>query len=684
MKFIYLLSFLFLPPMIASPAGVLGPFLRSYNVPNATYQGLVPVNVTLPSGVYTVLYKNATPYFVINVTTSNYSFVFDKTDVFNIIRNKTIDKILAGINLNMIGAQMGNYIGSSSAPLNDCIVETGSDRGTCTPANYCNSCQIVPACNKVLYKAGGPTGTFGIGIANFQANYTRLKNSFALFYSSTSNITRANYASQLAALISSYNNISSITQNMGSNPVFPPPPSANLASCQQQPGALLQNLSTKGPWYCNAIGYCQFLTYNNTLLAIMQVNINLLASEFPTNSTLLSMAANVSIRENAYVTPILYVQKTAQFRNISNTTLLNYSSLVNNTQMLLTRISDYSLGSALLALQQSYFNLESNYLSLNLTSYSLRLSSQLSNLTNIYNSDNASYTRLLHEAKNNTALIIEAQLNPNPSPKIAALAFQESELDNALASPISNLTDMQNRLDMIKMEASQINRQPVLDVGGLTRSLYSAFVTFAAQSLGMPYSTAVRSAPVIAAFLPVAIGAVILLLLLAFRHSLKKSRRIVLNRETSRVWRMLLLAVVLAIAVFIGVSYLYAGMANSSAPFSPFESALHNSKNLAIVLNSTASQPVINCSNALRAAALSINKNASIIRVSGQQCSINNSTAGTGSSCFNLFARKNSPMIVLTNSNATNIRVYSMYGTVLYASGNQSFMNACYISSFLR
>lgn len=690
MKIICLLAILMLAAVATASysQGSLNSFLRSYNITNSTIQSLAPLNLTYLNANYILLYKNGlagTPYLLINAT-NGFSFIINATRIALITRNATISSAINGINFTTLSVLMKGYLNSSASPINNCLISTGLDRATCTIQNSCQSCQLVPSCSKApgnpLYNAGGPGGAFALGIAAFGGAYNRLQANASLFYNYTAGINRSNYVRYFAAINTSFNTIYNITNNLYMNPIFPPLASSDYTKCTPA-GYGTTNVTTAGPWYCNAVGYCQFLTYNYTTLNNTKYLISRISGELPTNSVILSIATNVSNIENIFITPLLYKQKSAQLSVALNISLRSYGAITNRTQTLLSHISNNTLAVLLASLQRNYSNLKTNFINLNISAYNRTLSRKLANLTVLYNSINATYAAILGQARNNTALILIGQLNAqNPPGQSSSLAFAQLGLDSLISSKISNTVDVQNKLAAINSNASALTGQSSLLVEA-ARAADGAFAALLNKGLNMPYSAILSIIPLIAIIPPVIVGIVALLLLFRIYVKMKKKQRIVINERTVRNWRFVFIILVLVVAAYSVAAYVYAGAANAYAPYSAFRSAFRGSKSLVIMVNSTASNSTLGCANRLAVTAKNLGKTVSTVNLAGGFCRIGSSVQSYDS-CLNQFALNSTPAVALAESNSSSISIYSMYGTVLYAKGDKGFMNSCSVALLLR
>lgn len=205
-----------------------------------------------------------------------------------------------------------------------------------------------------------------------------------------------------------------------------------------------------------------------------------------------------------------------------------------------------------------------------------------------------------------------------------------------------------------------------------------------ASALGFSYPAAAASMPLFAVLLSLIIGIIIFGLFYGMYLSLEKHHRIRKNRSTSKAWMTLFLILLVIILIYLGVTYYYAYVANSNAPILLFSNALTASNSIGIVLNGSTTTPgMTSCANILYNESLAAGKKPTLVYVSGTSCSIKGASTTSGA-CLNSLVKSGTPFIMLTNSNVSEIRAYSMYGTALYAQGNSNFMSYCYPSFFLK
>lgn len=651
----------------------LNQLLVSYGIPPSLISQLKEVNVTYAGINYTILYKNSTPYFVVNTSSNN--FVLNATSIYEIIRNITLAKSLSSINATLLANQMQRYQQSSAGPLYDCLFETGLASGlTCTPSNYCQSCQTVPVCRKVLVNTSGPTGVLGIGIEHFENAYDLLNSSYSAFYANLRNITSTNAAFKINALAAAFANISNITTNMYRNPIFPPvnvTPNM-LATCINYPTL------TSAPWFCTALGFCEALTFNYTLLNTMQNEINALKALPLSNQGIFAVAQNTSSTELLYIEPVLSKQRLSELQRLIATNLPNYNQTVTAVEQLLTEVNSSGLANQLIQAETYYGRLVNNYLTENLTQAVNKTAAVVENLTSTYRQLNASYAYVVGLASNNTARLIEAEIT-NPNQKgLVSLSFEELGINNEInKGGITNLTQIELEVQSIanKAKAYQTGSFSLVE---LARAIDGAFGRPIAYSLHLSYNSAIGLMPWAGALLSLIIGLLVVFALKFMQSYLVLKKRLVLNARTRRNWRVLFVLLGIAVIVYVIITFALVAYANAYAPFSAFSSAVHASNTIVILTNGTPSLNTLLCSSKLYSKILDLGKQPVAAYNIGGYCRIGNATVGTIDDCLNAFAVRNEPVIMITNSSSAGISLYSLYGTVLYYSGNASIISACY------
>ncbi len=676
--YIPILVFLLLGLSYASVPAQINNLLSSYNVPSQIINSLTPVNITYSNKTYTALYNKNVLLFLINDSSGN--FVLNTTQIYLIIRNYTIANAYGSINKNLLLSYMHEFQNSSSAPINYCLFETGLDQYTCNVSNSCYSCQTVPVCNLLMYKTDGVTGTFAQDIMSFEKEYSILNNSFNEFYSSISSMNAKNAAYNLAIANSAFANITNYTRSLYTNGLFPVTPnitSAMMSQCEFYP-----NPST-APWYCYAFGYCEALTYNFSLLNNIQQIISEINAKPIQNSQIYMVAYNASLAESKYIEPIFYSRKVAQLNKILNVTLANYSSLLNDSYLILSHISNSSLYNELNQLASIRNYTINNFMSINLTQYNATLASYLANATKIYLELNKTYSYMLALARNNTALLIKDQLNyQEPSKQIQNLSFEEMQINQMLMGNIYNVSSAISELKNIGKGALSYYSSP-LSLTELARYIDAPFARSLSLIIPMPYSSNLVLAPIYGSLLSLLIGVVAFGIVFIIYMRLRIKRKIIINKRTIRNWHLLFISIAILIILYVAITYFYDLKASNFAPISVFDNAVANSHYVVVALNGTPTISEYQCGSLISKSIISMNKEPILISISNGTCTAGNKSVSF-STCMNFYAQSNIPMVILTNGSSNQIKVYSFFGSYLYFEGNQSSMDACYPSLLLK
>lgn len=683
------LLLLLMLPAFASAYNMQGVdnLLKGYNVSSNVISATSAMNISYSGYTYVALTNKSSGQFIFlaNVSSSPYSLILNSTQIAAILRIQLINQGLKSINFTKLNKEMGQFENSSAGELNSCLTETGLNRGTtCTASNYCASCSEVPICTKVLAATGGPFGTVGEGIMSFQVEYNNLQNAYSEFSAATSTINANNVDTNVGLIVGSFSNISSGTIAMSQNPIFPPPQNADYSLCGGT-GTITSNTTTTGPWYCNSVGFCDLLTYNYTMLNVVQGTVTQIQNLPITDAQIDQVAVNISDSEESYVGPALLALKTKQLSSVLNTSLSGYNASIAAANLLLTRINNQSLSNEEAALQSNYTNLRNNYITLNISTYSANVAAELTAFNGQYDQANKTYSSLVSIAHNNTAMLLEIQLSSrNPSIQSTTLSFRQIALNSELNSRINNTAALAANLTALNKQAASL-----LGVSGssllveFVRSVDGPFVRVVLGAFNLPYSSAVGAAPLISLLLSLIIGLVLIALLFMWYRTLLKNRRLAINPRIRRNWNTVFLLAGVIFIVYLLATYSLAASANSFAPESAFQSTLHGSSALLIVLNGTESNATVNCSNQLQSAATSAGKTVQVLKMLNSTC-LTSSGTGIVNNCLNSYASKDTPVIVLTQANASIVSVYSYYGTIMYVSGTSSFMNSCPVASLIR
>jgi hypothetical protein len=663
-----------------STAGI-SQLLSQYNISTQISSSITFTNISYSGDSYVLLYHSGSPYFLVNVT-SGYSFVTNQGEIYNIIRNSTISAGLSKANFTALSVLMHQYENSSAAPLNDCLVETGLSQSgsSCTLANECQSCRTVPVCSKVLSATGGPSDSFGVGISKFESQYVNLTNSYQLFYAHTEGVNASNAQEFLGYINSAYKNISYITNNIYQNPIFPPTSTINssdLTKCTSNPNT--------SPWYCFAVGFCEFTTYNYTKLSNIGNLLGYINSLPITNQQVEGVASDVSSTEARYIEPVIDQRQTSQFNAIMNSTLLKYNSTVEEANTLLSHVNNSTLSSELASLQANYSLLRSNYLSLNLSRENLTLKGQLSNLTATYDSLNKTYAKLLNISSDNLALILKLQLTKSFNQSIVLnLSRQEAALSGDLSGRVSNILYVQAALVGLNNKSKNYTARALNDpLVSISRGVGRSFATAVASFTGLPYVANVQLAPVYAEVPAIIISVILLGIVLYAYEYLKKKYNVHKKKHAKKNWNIVWAIAILLILAYLAISYSTSASLNSGAGVNSFEGAVNASNTIAIVINGSLTPGISSCYNAISSGARLINKTVISANFSYGICS----SQGRKTSediCMNSYASSGIPVVLLENSSRNNISIYSFYGTVLTLRGNSTYVASCPVKFLIK
>lgn len=680
----------------AASGGVVS-LLQSYSVPNSLINGLNQVNITYNGITYAVLYSNGQPDFVVNASSN--SFVLNQDEIFSIIRNYTIRNSYSRANFSQIAASMQGYINTASAPLADCVEETGlaTPGASCTLQNYCEACKTVSYCSRVLNEVGGPESPVGYGFINFDTNYTELEANLTIFFNTINSITLGNINSSMPLVNSSFQSISHITQTIWQNPLFPPSDNITLAQVAECGGAGVGTANTPilgAPWFCNSVEFCPFLTYkdsvnqplytdegfNFTVLAGIASQISSITSLPFSNVQIEAVAAHANTTTTQYVVPTLAKQRSAQLSTLLNKTLPTYPGIVNASSALLTHVNSALLSTSLARLEANYSILVSQYLNINVSKQAALVANQLGSASSIYSKLNATYASLVSESSNNTGEIVRLELDGNANNAyLSSLAFRELTLNSQVSGKVSNTIALQAQLNSVKSGLGGIGSGENFAVS-LSRSLGGFSAEALVPGMSLPYSAAVAIAPFLALVPALVIGIVGLVAVALLYIFSKPKKQVALGTRHKKgggwVSHKVLGVVALILILYIIVSIALSFGDNGPAPISTFTAALSSSKSAVVVLNGTQTSGMLSCYSQLEGRLHAMNEQVLTAAVSGDKCVVSNTTLTTDT-CLNSYASRNIPVITLTNSSSSVISAYSFYGTTLQESGNSTALAKC-------
>lgn len=651
--------------------------LLQYGVPSNSVFQLMPANVVSSGHTYMLLYNGTNLDFVINESSD--SVVLNATSIYNIIRSYEINRTFAASNFTALSDLMKKFVASSSAAINTCLVLTGLNTGlTCTNANACLSCSVVPACSDLDNQMGIPD-YLAQGIMQFESQYAWLNSSLNRFYSAVSGISENNLVSSLNVINGTFYNVSNLTANMYKNQLFPYPDNfsaSQLSKCSTYS-------STSEPWYCVDLGYCDEPTYNSSIKSSLGNELDSILSSYLTNSTVKQLAGNVSSYEMVYVYPILFKQQSKKLGIILNSTLNGYNSVVSSADALLSHVENASLSVSLQNFNSNLTILKTNFVNLNLSSENKTMAKLFLSLKSIYNGVSGAYNSVLSYAVNNTRNILEIQItNPNAQ-GLGPVELKQYGINQQLSG--SGLVLSAGIYDSLHNVSNSLGRYSTggISLAGMASGFDEPVISALAGVLGLDYAQAVSLAPVLGSLVSLLIGLAIFAAFVYFKMRLKKKHRLFVNEKTNKAWRKLFIILILLIILYVIITYVSLAYANTNAQSSSLQSAVSGAKSIAVVINGTATQPVLNCAANVSAAVRSLGKTAVSADIYGNTCTMSGNSL-TASSCMNRFAQQGIPAVVLANSTFYSIHLYSLYGTVLDFSGNASVMNSCYVTLLLK
>ncbi len=680
----------------ASASATLSALYSSYNVSSSVTNSLTYSNITYGGSLYLLASSDGTPVFLISAS-NGYSFVTNASEAGSIISPTIIGKSLKSVNTTYLASSMLAYERSTAGSLNDCLLETGLSSGaTCTYQNNCQSCTQIPACGGTAryiggalrqspyYQTGGFYGPVGTGIVQFEANYGALQSNISIYLTNVAIINLSNAQTSMQKIQTSFSSISSITKSLGLNPVFPPPASADYTLCGNYGASTSNAISPSGPWYCSAVGICEFLTYNYTILGSLQDYMNHLSTLTITSAQITRISQNMTNNADTYVVPVQDRVKLAQFNGLLNTTLKGYAVQVSNARSLLVHMPNATMVTEIARVNANYTILNSSYLTANLVAFNITLKKQYGALKSTYQSLNSTYYSVLGTANNNTVLLLELQSSTStysPQEEIISLSFQQAQVNAQLFSTLTNASATKAKLLSLQKQIVSTQSIPSISLF-LVRSIDAPVATAILGFGQTPYTAAISEAPALSIVVPIIVSAILITLLAMLQRRLAKGGRIRVNSRTRRSWRLLFLVAALIAIAYIVLTYNVASLANSSAPLGVAAAAIEAAPGAVIAVNGTSNPSITLCSNLITAGFRTDNKTVGSIQINGNACTGGPATAKTTDQCLSYYASKGLPVIIIANGTKNSLTAYSFYGTVLRQTGTPQFTAQCLASLF--
>ena len=664
-------------------------FLLSYNISATTIAGSTFTNITNGGNAYVIMQLSPGKEMVIN-STHGYSVMTNATLIAMAINQYIAEKFYPNASaLNSLNATFSKYKDGAAPPLTDCLIETGLDKYTFTLQNNGYSCQTVPNCYHVLNNLGGPSSVFGQAIMNFSTEYAFLNGSYNDFMGAYSTLNTSDFKSNLNVMSSAISGMSTAASQLPLNNLFPPPGTAlsQLSNCAQYvPG--------QGPSYCNYIGYCEYTTFNSSILGTLGAQVNSLKNlPVSTASQVNQYDVNASNTAIAYVEPVIIARNTTEFNAMLAAFYPKYNYTVVNSTKLLSRYDNSSLNRSLSIMESEFSSVKSKGINQNITRASDTLNGALQNLSSTYARVSPKYLLVYNKALNDTMQLLYRQLNFRQVPvSLALLSAQQEHINNMFNGRISS-----NDLTPISVMLSNVSSKvgaygSPLSLPAFVKSLDGGFVNSMLFGSGAPIQSKLASAPAYAALVSFVIGIAILLAVYGTTYArLKRKKKIKMHAKAKKAWMMLFAGIFVLVLIYAFATYSIAESANAFMPISGFMSAANSGNVIAIAVNqsgaanSTANSLMVGCANALQATISNTGKRVSIVSLDNYSCTIANATASIdGPACYNRILGSNEPMILLTQGSNSSIIYRGMYGTVLYATGQAASGASCYLNKIFQ
>ena len=660
-------------------------FLLSYNISATTIASSGFTNITSNGNTYVLMQISPGKEMVIN-STHGYSIMTNATLIAKVMNPYLSEKYYPNSSaLNALNATFYKYKDAAAPPLTDCLVETGLNHYTFSIQNNGYSCQTVPVCYSVLGQLGGPSSVFGQAIMNFSTEYAFLNGSYNDFMNAYSTLNTSDFKSNLNIMSSAISNMSTAASQLPLNNLFPPPGTAlsQLSNCAQYvPG--------QGPSYCNYIGYCEYTSFNSSILGTLSTQVDSLKTlPVSTASQVNQYDINASNTAIAYVEPVIIARNTTEFNAMLAAFYPKYNYTVVNSTRLLSRYDNSSLNRSLSIMESEFSLVKSKGINQNITRASDTLNGALQNLSTTYASVSPKYLLIYNKALNDTMQLLYRQLNFRQVPVgLALLSAQQEHINNMFSGRISSndLTPISVMLSNVSSKVGSFGSP--LSLPAFVKSLDGGFVNSMLFGSGGSIQSKIASAPLYTALVSFIIGIAILLVVYGTTYArLKRKKRIKMHAKVKKAWMMLFAGIFVLVLIYTFATYAIAASANAFLPISGFMSAANSGNVIAIAVNQSggANSSIVGCASALQATMSGVGKKVSIVSLDNYSCTIANSTVSIdGPACYNRILGSNEPMVLLSPGSNSSIIYKGMYGTVLYANGQGASGASCYLNKIFQ
>jgi hypothetical protein len=648
-------------------------------------------NATISQFSYYNLTVNGSSYVVAVAANGTYLTIANVGGKFALGTNATaIDPVLTAYyaqysNLSAVSylnTAMHKYYNNIAANVTDCITETGvSPPYTNVFQNAVLGCSSIPNCNRALTSSFGAESPFGFGLQNFSIDEGVLNTSLNSYFSTLKGINATNAGNKLAILTVDIANISTISTELPQNPLFPPPLSANFANCNGG------GISTQQPWYCVAVGYCGYLSFNTTLLGSISSTVQQLEQKIPSQAALRSYSSASAQAASSYILQANQKANSVTYQSFLNATYPKYNATVAAAAALLAKSPNANLTASIASLKASMAAILSNGVNVSISSEAAGFNSVLSTTITKYNAANLSFAEASSYSSNYTLSAIAAQLNyRHTPPKLAALASQLEALDLQIGSG-GNSTEVAAALPQLKVIGLQLGIYvPLTTMGYLVKVTDGWFINAALAGSNAAVQSKINAAPTYAALLSFIIGLIILILIYLFTHRrLSKRHKLRRDKRTNLVWTVFFVGLFVVLLIYTYATYAFAQAGNTFIPFAYFHSYLQGSKSAYIVLNGSAAYSnsgITSCAGAIASLLTSQGKAVKTIQATNYSCVAGGTVSSLGVDCIDKALSAGTPVISLSSS-GSGIVHKGLYGTMLYASGSNATGSSCIVAQLL-
>ncbi len=638
----------------------------AFYFPNKTISTSTFYSYSVNGSTYVVMRLKASnqSFILINASGRKYSLVTSSSQalsIFNSIFSKANFVNQTGI--SNLKQKMSMFNDESNASIGTCLYITGLTRFQCTLSNYCQACTSVPACNNDLQAVGGPDSPFGYGIMNFSKQDSQLNTTYIKYFSILSDINNSNFVDQLALLNATLNNITSITQKMPENPVFP----LNKTMFELLNTCPVGELPLQMPWYCVDIGYCPSLTFNYSLISSSHQIIN---NELSSKQEVISIASSSAALAATYSETAIETYNKTQFNLLMNKTTPTYLSIINKSNALLSKANDTALSASLANLTKIYSAIKSKSIYQNISLEANSLLSAINKTQTLYSEANATYNKIQGISLNNTAQILKEELGFKQIPyNLAYIGSEQQSINLMLASKV-NLTNSNSIISSLNSISSGIStiKTPSYQALVSLKHFAGPFI-MAVMSINIPVFLKLQFAYLLVPILFLLIGiiAIIILYIIYIAVNIKAK-----HKERSRLWKYAFIAFMLAMLAAAYYSYTIASQANSFLPVSAFSKQINKSSIVAIASTQTNSS----CISLLQSNITKIGKTPVVIQLNAT-CNLLYS-----SQCIDTYLSKGIPVIYINSSSSTFLSYKGLYGAILYTNASAAGTQ-CLVSRLL-